>query len=282
MSEEIRRIKLVKPANTNEADSESGRERRSAEARGDKDPVSDLATQRLSNMGKQADVLQSLINELKSMSNLAQDTAVREGGSVRRIDPIKEADPVESTARLKGKEEAIEARELALIKLEEASNAKFEQIEKQLEERKVQLDNRESELGRLAARVRGVVDRLNQTESEHQSNAERLEGKVAELRRQLKEKDETLAAKNLELEKLGGELQSREAELKEKEKLVQAAAANEAEIGKLIARLSSECERLSSELERKNGAGARAEKKENGAASDGPIWKKILGRINDQ
>jgi len=296
MSEEIRRIKLVKSTNINEAESDLARDRRAADGKSDKEHSADLVAQRLSNMGRQADLLQSLIHELKSMSDLTPDATLRDTGTVRGTEAIKEAELAETSARLRVKEETIEARELALKELEAASKARIEEVEKLLEERKAGLDRRESELGRLAARVRGVVNRLNQADSESQNTAERLEGELTELRQRLKAKDERLAAKELQLEKLEAELkelevrlqtaesnsQSLEAQLKEKDTLIHAASVKEAEVGKLIARLSSECERLSSELAHKSGSGGRAEKKENSAANDGPIWKKMLGRSQEQ
>ena len=78
-----------------------------------------------------------------------------------------------------------------------------------------------------------------------------------------------------------GKLQSCEAELEKKENLIRAAAAKEAELGKLITRLSSECEKLSSEPH-DNAPVAEQEKKQQGSLGDSPVWKKILGRIQEQ
>jgi chromosome segregation ATPase len=299
MSEESRKIRLIKSANADECDTEASRGSRFSTDSEANNQSPDRSALRLSNMGKQADILQNLINELKSMSAPAADALMREAGGAERTDESKQTELAQLKFRLKEKEDAFEARELALGELEEASKAKFAAVEGQIEERKNQLDRRERELARLTAKVHGVINRLNQTESEAQSTAQRLEAELTELRHQLAEKDESLAAKNLQWEKLEGELrenikelelqlqttaeklQSSEAELTEKESLIQSAAVKESEIGKLITRLSAECDRLSSELDHKNMTGAQTEKKESSSVNDARVWKKILGRIQD-
>src|SRR5436853_451117 len=166
-----------------------------------------------------------------------------------------------ASLRLQLKEESLKARSLALREIEEAWKAKVELIQNQLRGREVQLRVRERDLAGLTSKVYGVINRINQSESESQNKAEQLETEITELRHQLKEKDERLATKRpaqeLELRKIKElqdqlqtaerKLQSCEAELEKKENLVRAAAAKEAELGKLITRLSSECEKLSSE-----------------------------------
>ena len=103
---------------------------------------------------------------------------------------------------------------------------------------------------------------------------------------QLKHADGDLKAKNQDLEvrlqDLESQLQGHQAELKEKENLIQAAASREMEIGKLIARLSEECRKLSAELNEKSLIVAQLEKKPRHFISDGAVWKKVLGRGKEE
>jgi len=64
--------------------------------------------------------------------------------------------------------------------------------------------------------------------------------------------------------------------LSEKETLVRAAAAKEAQLGKLIERLSVECKRLYSELEEKNQPPAPVESKKNPSVPDNNFWRYVL------
>jgi chromosome segregation ATPase len=77
------------------------------------------------------------------------------------------------------------------------------------------------------------------------------------------------------------ELQTYEAKVKEKDNLLQATAAKETEIGNLIKRLSSECESLNGELQQKSQVLARFESKKGQSASDGKIWRRVIGRLQE-
>jgi HEAT repeat protein len=78
------------------------------------------------------------------------------------------------------------------------------------------------------------------------------------------------------------ELQMQEAKLKEKEALIQASATKETEIGNLIKRLSSECETLNGELQQKSQVLARIKSKKDQPANDGKIWRRVIGRLQEE
>jgi chromosome segregation ATPase len=252
--------------------------------------------QRLPIVRTQANRFMNVINELKSVSDRVCDAADRETDCDEQSEQNKKAEL--TTLRLQLKEESLKARGLALRELEEAWKAKLQQNENQLRRREIQLSVREGALARLTSKVYAVISRLNQAESESQKKAERLEAELTEVKHQLKAKDERLTANEPILEKMQGELkekikefelrlqategklQSCETELKQKETLIQAAAAKEAEMGKLIKSLSSECDKLSSELHQKSIA--QLEKKQRNPISDATILKKVLGRIQEQ
>jgi chromosome segregation ATPase len=145
-----------------------------------------------------------------------------------------------------------------------------------------------------------MTARLENAESKAQDVDTRLHAELADVRRQLQETQTELRAKEDQLKEAGGdlkarnedlelrlqemerEIQNREAEIKEKGNLLEAAAARETEIGKLITRLSEECGKLSTELHEKSLIVAQLEKKHRPFIGDGAVWKKMLGRMKEE
>ena len=251
-------------------------------------------------IASQTDQLLELINELKSITDRACDAAVRESECAERIEESKGTEVSNLENRLKEKEDALAARDAALRERDEISKAKIQDLEMQLRERKTQVEVRELEVGDLKANLRDMTTRLHGVESQAQEASGRLGTEMTELARQLKETqteldakehqlthaDGDLKARNRDLEvrlqDLESRLQGRDAELKEKDNLIQAAAAREVEIGKLISRLSEECRKLSTELHEKSRIVAQLEKKQQHFIGDGAVWKKVLGRMKEE
>jgi hypothetical protein len=77
-------------------------------------------------------------------------------------------------------------------------------------------------------------------------------------------------------------LHEQEALLKEKDALIQATGAKEAEIGKLIARLSTECDRLNTEHQEKIRLPAHPEPKKAQPVTDSKIWRQVIGRFQEE
>ena len=251
-------------------------------------------------IASQTDQLLELINELKSITDRACDAAVRESECAEQIEESKGTEVANLQNRLREKEEALAARDAALRERDEISKAKIQDLEIQLRERKTQLDVREIEVGDLKVNLRDMTTRLNDADSQAQKASGRLEAEMTELARQLKETQSELEAKDrqlrhtdgdvkartqdleVRLQDLESQLQGRESELKEKEDLIQAAAAREVGIGKLISRLSEECKKLSAELHEKSRIVAQLEKKQRHFIGDGAVWKKVLGRTKEE
>jgi predicted RNase H-like nuclease (RuvC/YqgF family) len=76
-------------------------------------------------------------------------------------------------------------------------------------------------------------------------------------------------------------VQSQAAQLKEKDAVLQATAGKEAEIGKLIKRLSTECQNLSVELQEKTRLLNQLEGKKPQAATEGKVWRRVIGRLQE-
>jgi len=251
-------------------------------------------------IASQADQLLELIDELKSITDRACNAAVREAECAEQIEESKGTEVANLQVRLKEKEEALAARDAALRGRDEISKAKIQDLEIQLREKKSQLEVREIEVGDLKANLQYMTTRLHDADSQAQEANGQMKAEMTELARQLKEMQTELEAKDRQLRHADGDikaryqdievrlrdlesqLQGREAELKEKENLIQAAAAREVEIGKLISRLSEECRKLSAELNEKSRIVAELEKKQRHFISDGAVWKKVLGRMKEE
>jgi chromosome segregation ATPase len=251
-------------------------------------------------IASQADALLDLINELKSITERACDAAVRESECAERIEETKGTEVANLQLRLKAKEDALAERDAALREQDEISKRKIQALEIELGEQRAEINVREMEVREKKAKLLDTTARLQDAESKAQEAGTRLQAELTDLRRQLQETqtelqakeyqlrnaDGDLRAKNQDLEvrlqEMENQLQSRDAEVKEKEDLLQAAAAREAEIGKLIARLSEECGKLSAELHEKSLIVAQLEKKQRHFIGDGAVWKKVLGRMKEE
>jgi hypothetical protein len=124
-----------------------------------------------------------------------------------------------------------------------------------------------------------------------------IETELTDLRLQLEKREESLAARELALNRQEADLRtsiqnlhlrlqetearlaSRERELKQKDGLIDAAAVRETEMGRFIERLSSECDKLSSELCEKRLLITRLQRH---STSGGKVWKKVLGLAQEE
>jgi hypothetical protein len=84
------------------------------------------------------------------------------------------------------------------------------------------------------------------------------------------------------LQEAEAKLVSRDGELKHREELIRAAALRETAVGKLIEQLSSECEKLSSELCEKKLLLAQLENKTRYSADGGKAWKKVVRLVHEE
>ena len=199
--------------------------------------------------------------------------ALREAECADLIEGGMEAELRSLWGELKQRDEALQAREMTLARLAETSKAKLAELERLIQNQESQLKVREMERQQLRTERDHLVNRLKeaelaakQAEAEAHRFQESLEAEFSALRLQMAKREESLAAmefdphlvegnqkadiENLQLRLQDAEakLASQERELKEKETGIHAAGIRETEIGKLIERLSSECEKLSAEL----------------------------------
>lgn len=225
--------------------------------------------------------LLSLWNRLKSITDQASDdnsrslgrsqdfelfalAALKEAECADLIEQSMETDLTSLCEELKQKDEALRARETELVRFEETSKAKLAELENHIQNQNNQLRDWETERQQLTSERDHLMCRLKQAElAGKQSEAE---ARVCALNLQMAERDDSVAARESDLHSVEGDLKtdienlqlrlqdaeakllSQERTLKEKETSIHAATLREKEIGKLIERLSSECEKLSVEL----------------------------------
>jgi chromosome segregation ATPase len=277
---------------------------------------------RLPDIETHANRLWKLVNALRSITDRACDVDSRVSGRAHDFallaiaalreaecaDVIEESMETELTSlcgELKQKDETLQARETALVRLEETAKAKLAELESRIQNQENQLNDREMERQKLSSERDHLMNRLNQAElaakqaeSEAHQFKQRLEAKFSALRLQMAKPEESLVAREFDLARGEGDLKtdienlqlrlqdaeaklaSQEEEVKQKESVIQAAAVRETEIGKLIERLSSECEKLSVDLFEKGLIISRLEgKTRHSSISGGKAWKKVLRAV---
>jgi chromosome segregation ATPase len=253
---------------------------------------------RLLNLWKKLESITDQASDVKSRSlGRSQDfellaiAALREAECADLIEQSMETELTSLCSELKQKDEALQARETALVRLEERSKAKLAELENHIQNQANQFRDREMELQQLTSERDRLVGRLN--EAELAAKRPEAEAQVCALSLEIAKREDSVAAREsdlhegdqktdienlqLRLEEAEAKFVNQEKTLKEKETGIHAAAVREKEIGKLIERLSLECEKLSAELCEKELIISRLEDTPcyhflNGAKA----WEKIL------
>jgi chromosome segregation ATPase len=262
----------------------------------------------------------NLLKKLKSINDRADDAdsragasshdfdllviaALREAECADLIEKTMEADLTSLCNELKRKEEALlQAREMTLVRSDEASKAQLAELESRIQNQNNQLRNLKTEQQKLTAeRDRLVYDlsaaqgAAKEAEADAQQFKQRMEKDFSVLRQELAKREESTEATNpdeagaegdqrkeietlqLRLQDADAKLASQEKELKEKERAIHAAGIRETELGKLIERLSAECEKLSAELCDKKLMVSRPEDKTRSSLIHGSkAWGKVV------
>ena len=253
----------------------------------------------------QADHLLNYINKLTALADRACSTAIRQSESAQRTEENRQTEINFLRRQLEQVNAAFREQQLAMTRMEQSSREQIAALETQLRQKEVYRIQREKEFIQLrsendALTIRKSPDLRQLRPAQSQQEIEPLKQQIADLKLQLANRDEAIQTKNHEIKALEldfraqiveleqrlrecqTELQLQEAKVKEKEALIQATAAKETEIGNLIKRLSSECESLNGELQQKSQVLARIEGKKAQPANDGKIWRRVIGRLQEE
>ena len=240
-----------------------------------------------------------LFNELRSFADQACDAVLCEVQCADRIEESMTAEIKALQGQITEKEECLQARDIALTRLTETSNAKlieFESLiqnqESQIKSREMQLQQLESERDLIAGRLRETEFAATQAEERARQQWEQREAEFTKLKLELEKREESLGERESTLARNEAELRtnlqnlqtrlrdaesklaSRERELRQRDNLIDAAAAREMEIGRFIEGLSSECEKLSAELCEKRFLIEQLQNKTRHSTNGGKVWKK--------
>ncbi|HYA28765.1 MAG TPA: hypothetical protein VEI95_08095 [Acidobacteriota bacterium] len=255
----------------------------------------------------QADQLLNYINKLTALADRACSTAIHQSESAQRMDTNRQSEVAFLRQQLANANSQFREQQQAMARLEQTSREQIAALETQLRQKEVYRLQREKEFIRLRSDHDSLANRqfhkaepgqIEDLRAQHQ--IEPLKQEISDLKLQLANRDEAIQTKNQEFKAMEldyrakiveleqrlrdsqAELQLQEAKLKEKEALIQATAVKETEIGNLIKRLSSECEALNGELQRKSQVLTHIKSKKDQPTNDGKIWRRVMGRLQEE
>jgi DNA repair exonuclease SbcCD ATPase subunit len=249
----------------------------------------------------QANQLFDYIDKLSSFADKACQNAINQTEWAQRSEENHQTELINLRRQLEQSNVALHERNIAYAVLEETTKAQRTELEKRLSEKQTQLSQREEELKILTTEIASFIrHQQNQVEPLPHLGVEPLNQEIAALKLDLVKRDEIIQAKNNALRKIENDFRSRiqeleqtvranaismeqqEAALKQKEALIQATAMKELEVGKLIKRLSTECEKLNAELHDKNRRLAQLEGAKSQPASEVKAWRQVVRRMQEE
>ena len=256
---------------------------------------------------QRANQLLDYISKLSSLADRTCDTVVRQNESAPLIEDSRLSQLSNLGPELEYNAAEREEQRQALESLQNASQEKISELGNRLQEKDTQVGEKETELKHLRAEITCLLNRLNdaetevkQTEDGFQQRIDPLNREIATLKSQLVQRDETILAKTHALKKVDvnyrgtitdleqrlreseTKLQSHQTLLKEKDAVIQATASKEAEVGKLIKRLSTECQTLGAELQERNRLLNEQDGKKALAKVDGAVWRRVIGKLQEE
>ena len=254
----------------------------------------------------QANQLLDYISKLSSLADRACVTAIRQTETAQRSEESRQTEVATLRNQLEQSTVTLQERNLAFATLESSTRSQVLSLEQRLRITERQLGEREGEISSLNRQISELAHRPmtpgyteQQLEHEVAKKTAANEQQIAVLKNQLSQRDGLVQAKanmfkkaeadfratiiDLEtrLKEAESKLQLQETQLKDKEAVIQATAAKEVEIGKLIKRLSQECENLSNELQEKTRLMGQLEIKKPQTQPDKNVWRRMIGRLQD-
>jgi len=254
----------------------------------------------------QANQLLDYISKLSSLADRACVTAIQQTETAQRSEETRQTEVATLRNQLEQSTAALQERNLAFNILENSSREQMVAMEQRLRSMERVLEERETEIASLNRQINDLANRPitpgyteQQLEQEVAAKTAVFDQEIAALKSQLSQRDELVQSKTNMFKKAEAEfraniieletrlkdtenkLQLQEAQLKDKEVVIQATAAKEVEIGKLIKRLSQECENLSNELQEKTRLMSQLEIKKPQTQADKNVWRRMIGRLQD-
>ncbi|MGZ8499490.1 MAG: hypothetical protein ACXW5W_13730 [Candidatus Binatia bacterium] len=254
----------------------------------------------LAEIETQANQLLDYIGKLSNLADRACVTAIRQTETAQRSEETRQTEVATLRNQLEQSTSALQERNLAFTMLDNSSREQMASMEQRLRAAERQLEERETEIASLNRQINELVNRPNTLGYTTEQLEQEVAEKTAALKNQLSQRDELVKSKTsmfkkaeadfraniMELEQrlkdAEGTVQRQETQLKDKEIVLQATAAKEVEIGKLIKRLSLECENLSNELQEKTRLMGQLDGKKPQTQPDKNVWRRMIGRLQDE
>jgi chromosome segregation ATPase len=253
----------------------------------------------------QANQLFDYIDKLSSFADIACQNAINQTEWAQRSEESHQAELINLRRQLEQNNAELQERNIAYAVLEETTKTQRTELEKRLNEKQLQLSQREEELKTLTTEITSFIKHRQEPIGSGQSkqvelNVEPLTQEIAALKLQLAKRDEMIQAKNNALRKIESDfrvkiqkleqtvrehaigLEQHEATIRHKEALIQATAAKELEIGKLIKRLSAECEKLNKEVQEKSRRLAQPEGEKIQPGREVKAWRQVISRMQEE
>ena len=254
----------------------------------------------------QANQLLEYINKLSNLADHACVTAIQQTETAQRSEEFRQTEVATLRNQLEQSTAALQERNLAFTMLETSTREQTLTLELRLRGTERQLVERESEVAGLNRQIAELASRplasgytAQQLEQEVAKTTTALNREISALKSQLSQQDELAQAKANKFKKVEADfratiieleqrlkateskLELQENQLKEKELVIQATAGKELEIGKLIKRLSQECENLSNELQEKTRIMGQLDFKKSPLQPDKNVWRRMIGKLQD-
>jgi chromosome segregation ATPase len=254
----------------------------------------------LAEIETQANQLLDYIGKLSNLADRACVTAIRQTETAQRSEETRQTEVATLRNQLEQSTSALQERNLAFTMLDNSSREQMASMEQRLRAAERQLEERETEVASLNRQINELANRPNTPGYTTEQLEQQVAEKTAALKNQLSQRDELVKSKTsmfkkaeadfraniMELEQrlkdAEGTVQRQETQLKDKETVLQATAAKEVEIGKLIKRLSLECENLSNELQEKTRLMGQLDGKKPQTQPDKNVWRRMIGRLQDE
>lgn len=254
----------------------------------------------LAEIETQANQLLDYISKLSNLADRACVTAIRQTETAQRSEETRQTEVATLRNQLEQSTSALQERNLAFTMLDNSSREQMASMEQRLRAAERQLEERETEIASLNRQINELANRPNTPGYTTEQLEQEVAEKTAALKNQLSQRDELVKSKTsmfkkaeadfraniMELEQrlkdAEGTVQRQETQLKDKEIVLQATAAKEVEIGKLIKRLSLECENLSNELQEKTRLMGQLDGKKPQTQPDKNVWRRMIGRLQDE
>jgi hypothetical protein len=250
----------------------------------------------------QASQLLNYIDKITSFADRACSAAMRQSEAAHLLEETRFGEIVELRRTLEAQSEKIQQQQVAMARLEEQSRAQIGALELRLRHSELQrTEEQKAPHGKntrpTSRTVQAKSFSLKQQIPADQSHA--ADEETTALRLLLASREETIRAKDEKINRIEidfrakiseleqrlseavRDVQNMEAKLKEKELVIRATARKEAEMGKLIQRLSAECSQLSTEMQQRNEATSKPQENRSPHRIDATIWR-MIGRMQEE